>query len=107
VTVPAPVRAPWTDDQAASLNAFQRSGMLHPFTCAAEGCREVLAASPSWWACPEAGCGYVQDWAHPGMADWSWQAGWDPPEGAPGDPVRAELVRAVQARRLRAVRVTG
>jgi hypothetical protein len=64
--------APWSDDQVASLNAFQAAGVLHPFTCGGERCRAVLMAEADGWHCP-AGCGYKQTWAHPFMADWSWK----------------------------------
>lgn len=32
--------APWSDDQVASLNEYQTSGVFHPFTC--HRCRDVL-----------------------------------------------------------------
>jgi len=27
------LKKPWTPEQVANLNAFQRSGKFHPFTC--------------------------------------------------------------------------
>jgi hypothetical protein len=68
--VTALVRVPFTNDQVASLNAYQAAGSAHPFTCGTDGCREVLRAERDGWCCPR--CGYSQDWAHVFMADWSW-----------------------------------
>ncbi len=69
-------RSPWTPDQVASLNAYQQSGVMHPFTCGDTECRRVcsepLAARGDGWYCMR--CGYTQDWAHAWMADWSWRA---------------------------------
>ncbi|MFF1284352.1 hypothetical protein ACFVY4_26870 [Streptomyces sp. NPDC058299] len=78
-TIPAPdhtdptfVAAPWTDDQVANLNRYQRAGVFHPFTC---GRRDehrsdpgVLVAERDGWRCPAADCGYRQTWAHLFMA---------------------------------------
>lgn len=68
------VTAPFTADQVASLNGFQRSGCWHDFTCGADNCRETLVATESGWICPASACTYTQDWAWPFMADWSWRA---------------------------------
>lgn len=64
--------APWTAEQVTHLNAFQRSGRMHPFTCGqrdqhpnSEG---VLVATEAGWHCPAMGCDYQQDWAHTFMA---------------------------------------
>jgi hypothetical protein len=65
------VSAPFTDDQVASLNAYQGAEHWHPFTCGADGCRAVLRAEPDGWRCPS--CGHRQRWAHRFMADWSWR----------------------------------
>jgi hypothetical protein len=70
-------RPPWTHDQVGSLNAYQESGALHPFTCGA--CRDRtddgndyrLTATCDGWEC--AFCGYTQTWAWPFMTDWSWK----------------------------------
>lgn len=62
------LKAPWTEDQINSLNAFQVSGCYHPFTCG--DCRKDLIAAADGWHCS---CGYSQDWAHKIMADWSWK----------------------------------
>lgn len=69
----------WTDDQVASLNAFQQSGYLHPFTCGSgqrtdakhldgEG---LLVATPHGWICPY--CDYTQTSCFAWMANWEWQ----------------------------------
>jgi hypothetical protein len=63
--------APFTDDQAASLNAYQEAGAGHPFTCGTETCRGILQATRDGWRCPN--CDYRQGWALEWMADWSWQ----------------------------------
>jgi hypothetical protein len=69
---PTFVAAPWTDEQVANLNRYQRAGVFHPFTC---GRRDehrdnpgVLVAETDGWHCPAAGCTYRQEWAHPFMA---------------------------------------
>lgn len=61
------IRAPFTDDQVAALNAFQDSGVFHPFTCG--NCRTDLIATKDGWKCPDHDCDYKQDWAHAFMAD--------------------------------------
>jgi hypothetical protein len=65
------VSVPFSDDQVASLNAYQAAASGHPFTCGTDGCREVLRAERDGWRCPR--CGYWQGWAHAFMADWSWR----------------------------------
>jgi hypothetical protein len=77
---PAKVEAPFTADQVASLNAAQRSGALHPFTCAnrSDGNHQhhgdddlgQLVATPDGWRCED--CDYTQAWAWRWMADGSW-----------------------------------
>lgn len=62
----------FTEDQVASLNAYQEAGIMHPFTCGTMGCRADLVATTEGWVCPT-GCGYTQDWAMNWMADWSWK----------------------------------
>ncbi len=63
--------APFTDEQVASLNAYQEAGTGHPFTCGGQDCREILRAERDGWRCLR--CDYRQGWAHAFMADWSWQ----------------------------------
>lgn len=79
------VRAPWTTDQVASLEAFQESEHLTPYICRSPDCPSrgyvrcpddalPLAADRDGLHCIEAGsCGYAQDWAHASALDWSWQ----------------------------------
>lgn len=70
------VRAPFTPEQVDALNAYQRDGWMHPFTCGP--CRDtlgtddglndrLLVATVKGWICPT--CDYTQDWAHEFMAD--------------------------------------
>jgi len=67
---------PWSDEQVAKLNEWQRCSRVHPFTCggdrtdaahkryAAEhgGDFGQLLATPDGWVCPV--CDYRQAWAH-------------------------------------------
>lgn len=69
---PTVTTAPWTEDQVANLNRYQRAGVCHPFTC---GRRDehrddpgVLVAGRDGWTCPADGCDYRQGWAHAFMA---------------------------------------
>ena len=57
-------RAPWTPSQVDALNAFQRAGLFHPFTCGGEhdDGGVVLTATENGWVCQL--CDYTQDWAH-------------------------------------------
>lgn len=73
---PEHVYVPFTLDQVASLNAYQKSGVFHPFTgrnyMAPEGQDDVLIATADGWHSqydPE----YHQTWAWSWMADWSWK----------------------------------
>jgi hypothetical protein len=61
----------FTDDQVASLNAYQVAGVMHPFTCGHGDHSVELVAYPEGWRCPVTGA-VVQLWAHSFMADWSW-----------------------------------
>lgn len=56
------LQAPFTDEQVKNLNAFQKAGYFHPFTCGKCSCD--LVATKDGWICPTEGCGYTQDWAH-------------------------------------------
>ncbi len=93
VDPPAPTRAvgvPWGRDQVDSLNRYQESGLMHPYTCPNRaidhretgGDRGVLVATVDGWRCPD--CDYTQDWAHRWSADGTWEqlAG---PAGPVGD----------------------
>ena len=99
------IEAPWTVEQTAALNAWQRDGRVHPFTCgsgdrmdekhrAAQalygGDFGQLMATPNGWFCPA--CDYRQKWAHDfmvtlplGEPDTS-----DIPEAGPGFFGRAD-----------------
>ncbi len=68
--------APWTNDEVASLNAYQESGFFHPFTgrndLLPRGKDDILVATNDGWISkvdPE----LSQTWAHAWMADWSWK----------------------------------
>jgi hypothetical protein len=77
------IETPWSDDQVKNLNAFQRKGTFHPFTCGNDRSDEahkryaeehnehdtgLLVAGNDGWRCPVPGCGYTQGWAHAFMA---------------------------------------
>lgn len=85
---PAPVRqfagrrvalAQWSAEQVDSLNRYQASGLMHPYTCPnratshrdRHGDRGVLVATVDGWMCPD--CTYTQDWAHLWSADGTWE----------------------------------
>jgi hypothetical protein len=63
------VEAPWTEEQVAALNDWQRLGYVHEFTCGGENCREALVASLAGWTCPRPDCTYTQSWAWDFMMD--------------------------------------
>lgn len=69
------IEAPWTDDQVASLNAYQASDAYHPFTGerGPKGEEVTLIATPSGWVESEGGS-VVQTWAHDFMANLAWKA---------------------------------
>lgn len=60
-------RTPWTAQQVEMLNACQDNPKMHPYTCGNDdhGIHITLVATTLGWTCPEAGCGYRQDWAYP------------------------------------------
>jgi hypothetical protein len=95
VTVADIIRAPWTQEVADALNAFQRAGRFHPFTCgsgnrgnefhaaaiANYGLNDAgqLHATLNGWICM--GCGYTQDWAFTFMVEAAgarpiWERQW-------------------------------
>lgn len=79
------IQAPFTPEQVASLNDFQKSGVMHPFTCGpcrdgAPGTRDAdgnwisdrcLTATVAGWICET--CDYTQQWAWAWMADRTWE----------------------------------
>jgi hypothetical protein len=74
------VFVPFTPDQVASLNAYQESELVHPYTCGSPDCPALnwgdeslpMAADTGGLHCIEPGCRYVQSWVHDWAADWSW-----------------------------------
>lgn len=65
------IYVPFTEEQVEQLNRYQRSGVMHPFTCGTRdehpGNPGVLIATTAGWRCPA--CDYHQGWAHAFMAD--------------------------------------
>lgn len=90
----------FSEAEVASLNAYQKSGFFHPFTCGNPDHEEHvnLVAAEQGWYCPamvdennEEYCDYTQTWAHDFMKDWSWrrlQQPWhnEPEENRDGSP---------------------
>lgn len=66
------LHAPWTDEQVRSLNGFQRSGVMHEFTCP-HGHGALTAFGGGWLCMREPDCLYRQKWAWSFMADGSWK----------------------------------
>ena len=67
------IYAPFTKEQADSINEFQKSKYYHSFTCPV--CRSPLIVTDGFLKCskdPE-NHGYLQNWCHNFMADWSWK----------------------------------
>jgi hypothetical protein len=63
-----PVEAPFTSEQVAHINEFQRTGYMHPFTCPyCSGADRNLIAEAEGLHCPN--CDYKQTWVHSFMAD--------------------------------------
>jgi hypothetical protein len=57
--------APWTDEQVANLNRWQKEGYVHEYTCPRAHrpySSRVLIARNDGWHCPS--CDYTQTWAH-------------------------------------------
>lgn len=63
------IEAPFTDEQAAHINEFQRTGYMHPFTCpdSHRGGDRNLVATNEGLHCPS--CNYRQSWVHGFMAN--------------------------------------
>lgn len=78
--------APFTRMQVVALNAYQRSGAFHPFTCPHQdnerhlGTETRLVATQEGWRCPY--CAYTQLWAHAFMTEAACQEC-----GAAGEPL--------------------
>lgn len=75
------ITSPWSAEQVADLNAYQRSGRFRPFTCGEDRSDDthrtyaaenddpdlgLLVAHADGWRCPA--CSYRQAWAWAGMA---------------------------------------
>jgi len=76
------MHAPFSPAQMESLNAFQESEYVHPYTCHSPGCPAAEWAGDDDWLPMAAdadglhcidGCRRVQTWAHAWTADWSWR----------------------------------
>jgi hypothetical protein len=102
------IYAPWDEAQVAALNAFQRSGRGHPFTCGGDHrMHQTLIAEPDGWHCPDETCDYRQNWALAIMADPNFLTAIERPGVAEhlavfeaarfyGSPMAAELQRVRQ-----------
>jgi hypothetical protein len=73
------IHTPFTEDQIASLNAYQKCRAHHPYTCGTDGCHDpvrpgasVLRATREGWVCDVCGK-WHQNWAHGFSADWEWK----------------------------------
>lgn len=51
---------PWSDEDIAFLEKWQRDGAWHPYTCGGESCRADLIPTREGWICPR--CDYKQSW---------------------------------------------
>jgi hypothetical protein len=66
---PRIVRAPFTPEQVASLNAYQASNLFHPYTCLTSS-HGPLIATEAGWHCSV--CDYKQNHAHAFVANAGW-----------------------------------
>lgn len=90
------LEAPWTEQQVAALNAFQRSGRGLVFTCDQHPMKQTLIAELDGWHCPDESCGHHETWAYPWMADRRLAAmvyAQEPPPRPPQTGLAAELRR--------------
>lgn len=78
------IKAPWSDEQVTSLNAYQNCNEWHPFTGTRKpnGDETPLIATPSGWVEEENGP-IIQDWAHSWMTNWEWRTMAKPIEKSP------------------------
>lgn len=68
---------PYTREEVESINAFQASGVFHPFTCPNEDHdpgQVNLEATEQGMRCPQ--CDYTQGWVWHWMADDGWRTIW-------------------------------
>ena len=73
-TSPTPdiIVIPFSEEQVESLNAYQNSGVFHPFThCNGTA---ILEARKDGWFCPSCQKMTNQNWAWRWMADNSWKS---------------------------------
>ncbi len=74
---PRPAKTVFTLDEVKSLNAFQRAGVRHPYTCLRGRDRNhldgegVLLATEHGWICLY--CEYTQESALEFMKNWQWK----------------------------------
>jgi hypothetical protein len=66
------IEAPWTDDQVASLNAYQTAGYVHPYTYGDGDEKVDLIATQDGWVA-KLGGPVVQNWALEDMCNWKWR----------------------------------
>ena len=68
------ITTPFTEEQVKSLNEYQKSEHVHPYTCGNDSCHHVpLIATKEGWTCPQC-YNWTQTWCHDFTADWSWKA---------------------------------
>lgn len=69
------VEAPWTEDEVASLRAYQTASFVHPFTGTRgpNGEETILIPTPEGWVERDGGP-VVQTWAHDFMVNWAWKS---------------------------------
>lgn len=62
---PVSIWAPWSYEQVAALNTWQRTDHVHPFTCPyPHAVPMALEATINGWVCPARACGHTQSWAY-------------------------------------------
>ena len=66
------IDTPWTDNQVASLDAYQKAGYVHPFTYGDGEEKIDLTATRDGWVTKKGGP-VVQTWAHEFMTNWQWR----------------------------------
>lgn len=90
------VEAPWTEDQVASLNAYQASGRGHPFTGTRrlDGTETILIATTAGWVANPGGP-VVQTWAHDFMVDWSWDLSKRSPMAKPERDLYGKVIPSI------------
>lgn len=59
---PKKIYAPFSEEQLAKLNEWQRNDRIHPYTCAIHSDTPLIAKREGW-RCNKPGCKYLQEWA--------------------------------------------